>query len=99
MISSPPLPLPELARRRGRYDGRSAADQIRAGDQSASGTRFRRQDPANDSWPRRRGHRMNRRELILLLGSVIIAARGLRAQQKAMPVMGYLSSTAPGAFA
>ena len=39
---------------------------------------------------------MNRREFMLVLGSAIIAARGLRAQQKAIPVMGYLSSTSAG---
>ena len=37
---------------------------------------------------------MRRRELILLGGAVMIA-RPLRAQQKAMPVIGYLSSTSP----
>jgi hypothetical protein len=31
---------------------------------------------------------MNRRELILLVGGAVSAARGLRAQQKAMPVIG-----------
>jgi putative ABC transport system substrate-binding protein len=39
---------------------------------------------------------MNRRELMLLLIGGMTAARGLRAQQKAMPVIGYLSSTSPG---
>ncbi len=38
---------------------------------------------------------MRRREL-LLLGGAITAARALRAQQKAMPVIGYLSSGTPG---
>jgi len=35
---------------------------------------------------------MNRRELILLLGGAMTAARGLYAQQKAIPVIGFLSS-------
>ena len=35
---------------------------------------------------------MRRRELMLLLGGAMTAARGLRAQQKAMPVIGYLNS-------
>jgi hypothetical protein len=39
---------------------------------------------------------MNRRELILLLAGALTAARDLRAQQKAMPVIGYLSSGSPG---
>jgi ABC-type uncharacterized transport system substrate-binding protein len=42
---------------------------------------------------------MNRRELMLLLGGVMTAARALHAQQRAMPVIGYLSSTSLGAQA
>ena len=38
----------------------------------------------------------NRRELLILLGGVVIAPRGLRAQQKAMPVIGYLGAGSPG---
>jgi putative tryptophan/tyrosine transport system substrate-binding protein len=38
---------------------------------------------------------MRRRELVLLVGGVMIASRVLRAQQKAMPVIGYLSSFSP----
>jgi putative tryptophan/tyrosine transport system substrate-binding protein len=36
-----------------------------------------------------------RRELMLLLGGAIVAARTLRAQEKAMPVIGYLGSGSP----
>jgi hypothetical protein len=38
---------------------------------------------------------MNRRELMLLLGSAMTLAPALRAQQKAMPVVGYLNSFSP----
>ena len=40
---------------------------------------------------------MTRRELLLLLGSMVVAARALRAQQKAMSVIGYLNGSSPAA--
>jgi putative tryptophan/tyrosine transport system substrate-binding protein len=39
---------------------------------------------------------MNRRQLLLLLGGALTAAPSLRAQQKAMPVIGYLISGSAG---
>jgi putative ABC transport system substrate-binding protein len=39
---------------------------------------------------------MDRRKLLLLLGGSMTPARGLHAQQKAMPVIGYLSAGSPG---
>ena len=42
---------------------------------------------------------MRRRELMLILGGAMTAARALRAQQKAMPVIGFLGSTSPGPYA
>src|SRR5215813_12531276 len=40
---------------------------------------------------------MRRRELLVLLGGAMTTAGTVRAQQKAMPVIGYLSSTSPTA--
>ena len=39
---------------------------------------------------------MKRRELVLVLGGAMTSARALRAQQKAMPVIGYLSGSSAG---
>jgi ABC-type uncharacterized transport system substrate-binding protein len=42
---------------------------------------------------------MKRRTFVLVLGGVITSARRLRAQQKAMPVIGFLSASSPVPFA
>jgi putative tryptophan/tyrosine transport system substrate-binding protein len=42
---------------------------------------------------------MDRRKLLLALGCAITAARSVRAQQKPMPVIGFLSSTSSDAYA
>jgi len=42
---------------------------------------------------------MNRREFLLLLNSAVTAPSALHAQQKALPVIGYLSLASPGPFA
>jgi hypothetical protein len=41
---------------------------------------------------------MIHRELVLLLGGALTVGRGLRAQQKAMPAVGYLHFASPGPF-
>jgi putative ABC transport system substrate-binding protein len=45
------------------------------------------------------GRRVNRRELMLLLSGAVTAPTAARAQQKAMPLIGFLSSASPGSFA
>jgi len=42
---------------------------------------------------------MRRRDFVLLLGATMIVPRALRAQQKAMPVIGFLTSEGPDLFA
>jgi putative tryptophan/tyrosine transport system substrate-binding protein len=42
---------------------------------------------------------VNRRELMLMLGAAMTASGALRAQQKAMPVIGYLGIGSPGLYA
>jgi putative ABC transport system substrate-binding protein len=43
----------------------------------------------------RQGDPLGQRELVLLLGGAMMTARILRAQRKAMPVIGLVSSTSP----
>jgi putative ABC transport system substrate-binding protein len=47
----------------------------------------------------RNGHRMRRRELLFLLAGATTTPRALCAQQKAMPILGFLGSDAPAPFA
>ena len=42
---------------------------------------------------------MNRRELVLVLGGTVVAAHALHAQQKAPPMIGFLSGGSPAPFA
>src|SRR4051794_6698543 len=39
---------------------------------------------------------MRRRELVIVLSGAMMSARGLRAQQKTMPVVGFLGNVSPG---
>src|SRR5262249_13324801 len=102
--TKPPGPLsPGRQLRRKNPQGReacrpagSAADDIRARRQSQDCQQAWHYRAARYPRSRRRGHRvMNRRELLLLFGAMT-AAHTLSAQQKAMPVIGYLNSASPG---
>ncbi len=86
----------DLQRRQaGRPAGR-AADQIRAGGQSEDGAGARPVDPAIDPRRRRRGDRVTRRDFVAFVTcAVSLVAVAARAQQKAMPLIGWLGNSSP----
>src|SRR5215831_4636102 len=77
-----------------RYPAREASHEEHLREGPGETTSGKRARPC-----RRRGDRVRRRELLLALAGAFSAARTLGAEQKVMPLIGFLGLSSPGPFA